>query len=658
MIKISRNVSLRLWTLLHFTVAIAIVLIPSQIRTGKPVWSLSHEMVGFLTGVALTYLLSILVLTLLVQKRKVIKLVELVFIIFAVFGGYSLLLLITESFYSRTLFAAALALSVIFIILSFSLKRSALYAVVVMILVATLWMQALGPKPNEFLTRALGLGPKPTASVKVINTQLYSLSSLSFSHYFDVCSEDGSCRKPGTGGGLSRFDSGYLLATGEGMLHFLTLDQNKDTLQTESLPYRIPINSDEYESSVGENIKNTFRVTDILVHEMGERFQLLAAHHFWNAEQSCGVLRVSRTEGEYTKVLRGEADLKWQTVYDTEPCLPAEGGQLTRGSESGGRMVFIDDGKLLLTVGDHEYDGINRKPIMAQDVSTSYGKTILINLRTGVSEVYSIGHRNPQGLYVDPRGTIWSTEHGPSGGDELNILLHGSNYGWPLVTHGTQYGMHIWPNSTNQGQHDGFQRPMFAWLPSIAVSNLVGVQRELFPLWRNDLLVASFKKTLYRVRIREGQVQYVESISIPGRIRDLLEDDDGKIVLYLDLGTVMFIRPISEEYGIAFGKKVVSEEMRGQVLFANCSGCHKIEDGSSHGIGPDLSGIVGHRIAGATGYTYSNALASVLGTWSERKLDEFLASPQLFAPGTTMAFQGIPNPSDRAALIRYMKAPK
>lgn len=317
-------------------------------------------------------------------------------------------------------------------------------------------------------------------------------------------------------------------------------------------------------------------------------------------------------------------------------------------------MVFMDDGKILLTVGDHEYDGIKRKPILAQDRSTPYGKTMTIDLHSGASELYSMGHRNPQGLYIDPQGVIWSTEHGPQGGDELNILLQDANYGWPLVTHGTQYGMHIWPNSTNQGQHNGFQHPVFAWVPSIAVSNLVGVEGELFPLWQHDLLIASFKKALYRARIHDGRAIYLESIAIPGRIRDLLEDDEGRIVLYLDLGTLMFLRPIADEYGIAYGKKVVTEDMRGQLLFANCSGCHKLADGTSHGIGPDLSGIVGRRIAKTTGYTYSNALAGVQGTWSESKLDEFLANPQLFAPGTSMAIPGIPDPADRAALIQYL----
>jgi cytochrome c2 len=172
-------------------------------------------------------------------------------------------------------------------------------------------------------------------------------------------------------------------------------------------------------------------------------------------------------------------------------------------------------------------------------------------------------------------------------------------------------------------------------------------------------LVGSFKKALERVRVREGRVINVESIPIPGRIRDLLEDDDGAIVLYVDGGTLLFLRPLAESYGRSRDGKDegVSEEMRGQLLFTSCSGCHSRREGTVHGIGPDLANIVGRRIAGAAGYQYSRALAKHSGTWSANRLDEFLKDPQRFAPGTSMDFAGISNSADRAALIRFLRVP-
>ena len=655
---LTRPPSLVVWLLWHAVAAAAITLIPSQLRLARSVWALPAEEIAFLIGVAATYLVSILILTLRTRRQRSISLLELACTAGAVFGSYFLIVLLSESYYSRGLLAPACILAAVFVVLSFVLRASVQALVIALLGSAIFLMQLSGPKPNELLTRALHLGPKPRLTKTLIDTLLYPVESLSFSHYFDVCpAAGGLCRTPGNGGGISRFAGGYLLSTGEGALYFLVLDKQSDALKVKALPYRVPINADEYVAKVGENVLNTFRVTDILVQDKGRTFTLFAAHHYWKADKNCGVMRVSKLEGEYAAFVAGKADAKWQTVYETTPCLTAHDGNLTRGSESGGRMAFVGDGKLLLTTGDYQFDGLERKPIMAQDPNTAYGKTVLIDLQTGAWEIYTLGHRNPQGLYVDPHGKIWLTEHGPEGGDELNILVKGANYGWPLVTYGVQYGMHIWPLNASQGEHDGFRLPLFSWVPSIAVSNLIGVEEGLFPLWRHDLLVGTFKKALLRIRVREGRVVYVESIAIPGRIRDLLEDNDGQIVLYLDGGTLQFLRPIPESYGRSSLGKGVTEEMRGQLLFDSCSGCHNRKDGTVHGIGPDLANVVGRPIAAAAGYQYSSALVKHSGTWTAGNLDEFLKDPQRFAPGTTMQFAGMSDAGDRAALIGYLKTP-
>ena len=660
MTRFSRPSSLAVWLLWHSAAVVTITLIPSQLWMADAVWSLPTHYTAFLSGIAATYLISIFILTLWTRRERTVSLLELVCIVTAVFGSYFLILLLAESYYSRVLLAAACVLIPFFIGLSFTLGASVQKLMIVILTSTTFLMQLAGPRPNELLTRALHLGPKPQVVKTVIDTQLYAVESLSFRHYFDVCpTATGSCKTPGNGGGISRFAGGYLLSTGEGVLYGLELDKRNGALKVRALPYRVPINTDEYVAKVGENVLNTFRVTDILVQDKGPAFTLFAAHHYWKADENCGVLRVSKFEGEYATFLAGKGDAKWSTVFETAPCISAHNGSITSGSESGGRMAFAGDGNLLLTVGDHGFDGLARKPIVAQDPNTAYGKIVLIDLRTGASEIYSLGHRNPQGLYVDPGGVIWETEHGPQGGDELNIIVRGANYGWPLVTYGVQYGMHIWPLNPNQEEREGFRRPVFSWIPSHPISNLIGVEKGLFPLWRHDLLVGSFKKALERVRIREGRVVNVESIPIPGRIRDLLEDDDGAIVLYVDGGTLVVLRPLGEGYGRSRDGKDegVSEEMRGQLLFASCSGCHSRRDGTVHGIGPDLANVVGRRIAGAAGYQYSSALAKHSGTWNARKLDEFLKDPQQFAPGTSMNSAGISDSADRAALIRFLRVP-
>src|SRR4030095_5866299 len=438
--RLSRPPSLTVWLLWHAAAAVVVTLIPSPRRLGG-LMSLPDWQIAFLIEIAATYLASILVLTLWTRGGRSVWLLELGLIVSGVSGSYGLFLLLTESPYSRTVLAAACVLTPFFIGLSFILGASLQKVVIVILTAAAVLLQMAEHKAYELLTRALHLGPSPQLMKAVIDTQLYFVESLSFVHHFDICpTAAGSCRTPGNGGGISRFAGGYLLSTGEGALYVVELDKRNDALKVRSLPDRVPINEDEYVSKLGENVLHTFRVTYIRVRDKGPAFTLFAAHHYWKNDQNCGVLRVSKLECEYATFLAGKGDAKWQTLYETTPCLSARNGSITAGRESGGRMTLVADGNLLLTVGDHGWDGLAQKPAMAQEPNASYGKTVMIDLRTGGEAIYSLGHRNPQVLYVDPRGVIWETEHGPQGGDELNIMARGANYGWPLDTYGVQYG--------------------------------------------------------------------------------------------------------------------------------------------------------------------------------------------------------------------------
>jgi cytochrome c len=162
------------------------------------------------------------------------------------------------------------------------------------------------------------------------------------------------------------------------------------------------------------------------------------------------------------------------------------------------------------------------------------------------------------------------------------------------------------------------------------------------------------------VRIRDGRVIYVEPINVRdqnARIRDIVEDASGRIALLIDGGAVAFVTPVSEEKKVPDGV-AGSDSMRGQLIFAQCMGCHNAKDGTAHGIGPDLAGIAGRKIASAPGFTYSAALSSVQDVWTDAHLDRFLAAPQEFAPGTSMGFPGITVASDRAKLVEYLKTLK
>src|SRR5262249_16871898 len=151
-----------------------------------------------------------------------------------------------------------------------------------------------------------------------------------------------------------------------------------------------------------------------------------------------------------------------------------------------------------------------------------------IDLGKDNSQVYSIGHRNPQGLAVGPDGTIWETEHGPQGGDELNRVVEGRNYGWPVVSYGTQYDAMSWSDDPRKTHHEGFEKPIYAWVPSVGTSQLLVVEGRGFAQWAGDLIVSSLVgQTLYRIRLADGRAVVVEPIPVEHSIRDLVELPSG-----------------------------------------------------------------------------------------------------------------------------------
>jgi cytochrome c2 len=256
-----------------------------------------------------------------------------------------------------------------------------------------------------------------------------------------------------------------------------------------------------------------------------------------------------------------------------------------------------------------------------------------------------------------PGGEIWLTEHGPQGGDELNLLVEGSNYGWPFVTYGTEYGTFTWPLNREQGRHSGFEPPAFAWIPSIGVTSVMSVQKSLFSLWRGDLLIGSLRaRTLFRIRTEKQRVVYAESVMSTGHaIRDLVEGLDGRIALLFNDGSIGLLEPV-----LHADKPVgtTNDHRLDTFVFAQCEGCHAIGDGTAHAIGPDLRGIVGRRIASSSGYAYSAALQKLSGQWTLERLDQFLADPVTYAPGTSMKTGSVPDEEVRKKLIEYLATQK
>jgi cytochrome c2 len=470
--------------------------------------------------------------------------------------------------------------------------------------------------------------------VQAVQSELYPLQVTTFRGFVDARV---------WGGGIASLGDGYLAASGEGYLFHIRRDSSALGLESLRLKVSVPINHEEFfrESTQTDVTSTWFRVTDLLVEEADGSTTLFAVHNHWNHDQRCSVLRVSMLSAPTRDLIGNRPVADWQTLYDAGPC------QDSVNEGQGGRLVRLPERKLLLSTG---VQGTNDS---AQDPANSYGKTVMIDVMARQGRIFTSGHRNPQGLAVASTGDIWLTEHGPNGGDELNRLVSGANFGWPVVSYGLPYSPGEPPFGDVPGSHEGFDRPAFAWMPSIGISNLIEVKGGLLPNWRHDLIIASLvRTTLWRARVVDQRVEYVEEIKLDERIRDIIEDPAGRIVLWTDNQSLVFIEPLTGDAGT--GSR--NDALLADLAFSRCAACHVTAKGAANGIGPNLHEIMGRPVASAAGYGYSKALRGVGGVWDEERLDRFLEDPQAFAPGARLEMQPMPNASQRRRVITYLKA--
>ena len=255
--------------------------------------------------------------------------------------------------------------------------------------------------------------------------------------------------------------------------------------------------------------------------------------------RSNGVIYLSYAEGGKTDngTAIARARLVGDRLEDVERIFRVSPSKDTP-AHYGGRMAFLSDGTLLLTTGD----GFTYREA-AQDVDSGLGKTMRMNDDGTPAAgnpfpespyVYSYGHRSPQGLAVARDGTIWQHEHGARGGDEVNRIEAGKNYGWPAITHGIDYsGARISPYS----EWPGMEQPVVHWTPSIAPSGLAIYEAGLFPQWRGDLFVGALAgQHLRRVDLENGQAVGQESLleDRGQRIRDVRVGPDGALYVLTD----------------------------------------------------------------------------------------------------------------------------
>jgi len=251
--------------------------------------------------------------------------------------------------------------------------------------------------------------------------------------------------------------------------------------------------------------------------------------------------------GGNTKLIR--AKLLNESLTQIEPLYKAT-PNTTKGQHFGSRIVFDNDGYLYFSIGERGEEFVN-----PQDIKRDGGKIYRLNDdgsipkdnpfvgQEGVKEaIYTFGNRNPQGMAKNPiTGAIWANEHGPKGGDEINIIKKGANYGWPVVTYGVNYdGTQI----TAETERKGIEKPIYYWLPSIAPSGMAFVTGDKYPDWKGHLLVGSLKfQYLELVKLKGNEIIERQKIATDvGRLRDVKQGPDGFIYMAVeDKGIVKII---------------------------------------------------------------------------------------------------------------------
>jgi cytochrome c2 len=473
----------------------------------------------------------------------------------------------------------------------------------------------------------------------------------------------------GSGGGLTSFGDAVLVLTLEG-----TVFAAKSAHDVVKTAIDVPDNgyADLVAASTLERYRgywftfHWFRYNAILHYSSGDKHGLAISYTEYRADQECyvtavAILPIDPSIKSVAQVSARKGD--WEVIFRTKPCLPLKPMyRALEGHMAGGRLAFAAPGTIYLASGDYHWDGMNAPKALAQDDTNDYGKVIAIDLASRQSRIVSRGNRNMQGIALDGKGQLWALEHGMRGGDELNRIVEGANYGWPEESLGTLYSRLPIPNTRSYGRHDTFTPPTYAWLPSVGMSNLSSID-HFHPAWDGDLLAASLiDRSLYRIRVVDNRVLFAERIPVGHRIRYAHVHTDGRLVLWTDENTLIFLTVAQQTYTNEFldkylAKRKYDDNQRAQVELAveTCMSCHSFTSGV-HTTAPSLATVFEAKIASTAFDHYSDALRAQPGHWSRENLAKFLDDPQGFASGTSMPDPGIDDPFLIGELIDLMQA--
>lgn len=478
--------------------------------------------------------------------------------------------------------------------------------------------------------------------------------------------------RAGVGGGLGTFRNDLVLLTFDGELYEVQsegVEKLDVALPENGLKDFLALASTEQYKAYEFTPRNLTqpRFNDIDFFFSKNRLGMVVAYTEWRPELQCyntavAVLDISAEVQDISTVTARSDD--WSVVFRTEPCLPLKKQNKAIESQmAGSRIAVVDSRTMYLASGDYHWDSTHHPETLADKPDNHYGKVIEIDLESGSAEVVAKGFRNPQGITYDSSGGLWTLEHGPRGGDELNLVKPGGDYGWPFDTLGTASAMTPWPLALDYGRHDQSTSPVYAWLPSIGASNLT-VIRGFHPGWEGDLLAASLKaQSLFRIRLHENRVIYAEQIRIGERIRYVHQHSDGSLYLWTDSARINVLYNPETYAPAAKLKSKISrlnlgdQNLEAQLLetITDCMGCHSFDNNVENSTAPSLLGLYGRRIGAGNFRYYSDNFRYRLKGWNEERLKSFLRNPEKTIPGVRMPDPGIEDEKLLDALVALIK---
>ena len=274
-----------------------------------------------------------------------------------------------------------------------------------------------------------------------------------------------------------------------------------------------------------------FAITDIAVLASDSKSaSILISYPIYNKAGKCVVVKLSAYEVALTEKPTLSKQKDW---FTSKPCVPVSAVQ-----HAAGRLEVIDKTNAYLTIGDLGFKKIGSKSARG-DLGSVF--------KVGASKVEKIssGHRNQQGIVLI--GTdLYTSEHGPRGGDELNLIKKGIDYGWPSVTYGDRYSFFDYVKPNRPGTHEGFEKPLYYWVPSVAPTELIQLPPVLnWGNWSEQLVMGTLaNQSLIFIQLLDKQkVGAVVSVDVEQRIRDLEVTSTGSILATTDSGQLLLITP-------------------------------------------------------------------------------------------------------------------